>query len=251
VDPPRERTELCSAIVYERLIRELQSTKFSELGEASTGGSVFAMFRLDYLSCALTVLATILLARKSWIGLLIAMFNSLIVCAIALRTSQLGLIPANMICICIYGSNMRSWLHQQTRTNRGPAPRRDMVADGLRTSPAGRHRAAASAALREAPLRSFLCVICNRQGHRFTYLGTTQFQGFFAADLSGKHAAFMVRSHVLDPADIFKAVITTPACRKQINLDVGGRTKEPSILIPTTEREPDRICLPGAGRKGE
>jgi DNA-binding NarL/FixJ family response regulator len=37
------------------------------------------MFHLDYLSCFLTVLATILLARKSWIGLLIATVNSLIV----------------------------------------------------------------------------------------------------------------------------------------------------------------------------
>jgi hypothetical protein len=41
------------------------------------------------------------------------------------------------------------------------------------------------------------------------------------------------------------------AWRKQTNLDVGSRTKEPSILIPTMEREPDRTCLPGAGRKGE
>ena len=209
------------------------------------------MFHLDYLSCFLTVLATILLARKSWIGLLIAVFNSVVVCVIALRTSQLGLIPANLICICIYASSMRSWLYEQTCTNRGQAPRQDTVADGLRTSPAGQHRAAAGIALRKTPLRSFLCVTCNRQGHGFTYLDTTQFHGFFAADLSGKHAAFMVRSHVLDPADIFKAVITTPAWRKQINLDVGSRTKEPSILIPTMEREPDRTCLPGAGRKGE
>jgi hypothetical protein len=40
------------------------------------------MFHLDYLSCFLTVLATILLARKSWIGLLVAIVNSLIVCAL-------------------------------------------------------------------------------------------------------------------------------------------------------------------------
>ena len=106
--------------------------KFSESGEASTGGSVFAMFHLDYISCALTVPATILLARKSWIGLLIATVNSLIVCAIALRTSQLGLIPANLICICIYASSMRSWLYGQTRPNRGQAPRQDSVAPRLR-----------------------------------------------------------------------------------------------------------------------
>jgi pyruvate/2-oxoglutarate dehydrogenase complex dihydrolipoamide acyltransferase (E2) component len=40
------------------------------------------MFHLDYLSCFLTVLATILLARKSWIGLLVAIVNGLIVCVI-------------------------------------------------------------------------------------------------------------------------------------------------------------------------
>jgi hypothetical protein len=38
---------------------------------------VFAMIHLDYLSCLLTVPATILLARKSWIGLLVATVNSL------------------------------------------------------------------------------------------------------------------------------------------------------------------------------
>jgi hypothetical protein len=99
------------------------------------------MFHLDYLSCFLTVLATILLARKSWIGLLIAIINSLIVCAIALRTSQLGFIPANLFCICIYAFNIRSWLKEQIHTNRDPAQQQDIdsVADGLRVSPAMQH----------------------------------------------------------------------------------------------------------------
>jgi hypothetical protein len=73
------------------------------------------MFHLDYLSCFLTVLATILLARKSWIGLLIAIVNSLIVCAIGLRTSQLGFIPANLVCICVYAFSLRSWLKERVR----------------------------------------------------------------------------------------------------------------------------------------
>jgi len=100
------------------------------------------MFHLDYLSCFLTVLATILLARKSWMGLLIAIVNSLIVCAIALRTSQLGFIPANLFCICIYAFNIRSWLKEQTHTNRDHAQRPDIdsVADGPRMSPAMQHR---------------------------------------------------------------------------------------------------------------
>jgi hypothetical protein len=79
------------------------------------------MFHLDYLSCFLTVLATILLARKSWFGLLVAIVNSLIVCVIGLRTSQLGFIPANLFCICVYAFNMRPWLKEQTHTSRSDA----------------------------------------------------------------------------------------------------------------------------------
>jgi hypothetical protein len=105
------------------------------------------MFHLDYLSCFLTVLATILLARKSWIGLLIAIVNSLIVCAIGLRTSQLGFIPANLFCICAYAFSMRSWLREQTHTNRDQARRQDM-------SPAMQHRTAAGTATDAAPRHS-------------------------------------------------------------------------------------------------
>jgi hypothetical protein len=106
------------------------------------------MFHLDYLSCLLTVLATILLARKSWTGLLIAIVNSLVVCAIGLRTSQLGFIPANLFCICVYGFSMRSWLKKQIHTNRDQAQRQDSgsVADGPRMSPAMPHRTAAGTA---------------------------------------------------------------------------------------------------------
>jgi hypothetical protein len=103
------------------------------------------MFHFDYLSCFLTVLATILLARKSWIGLLIAIVNSLIVCAIALRTSQLGFIPANLFCICIYVFSMPSWLKEQTHKNRDQAQPHDSgsVVDGRRLSPAMQHCTAA------------------------------------------------------------------------------------------------------------
>jgi hypothetical protein len=82
---------------------------------------VFAMFHLDYLSCLLTVLATILLARKSWIGLLVAIVNSMIVCVIGLRTSQLGFIPANLFCICVYAFSMRPWLKEHTHNSRSGA----------------------------------------------------------------------------------------------------------------------------------
>ena len=47
----------------------------------------------------------------------------------------------------------------------------------------------------------------------FTYLNPAQFHEYFAADLSTGQAAFMARSQVLNKADNFKAVITTPAWR--------------------------------------
>ena len=75
-----------------------------------------AMFHLDYLSCCLTILATVLVGRKSWTGLLISIVNSMIVCVIGFRTSQFGFIPANLICICVYAFSIRSWV-KQTHTH--------------------------------------------------------------------------------------------------------------------------------------
>jgi hypothetical protein len=76
------------------------------------------MFRLDYLSCFLTILATVLVGRRSWTGLLISIVNSLIVCLIGFRTSQFGFIPANLVCICVYAFSIRSWL-KKTNTRTG------------------------------------------------------------------------------------------------------------------------------------
>jgi pimeloyl-ACP methyl ester carboxylesterase len=45
----------------------------------------------------------------------------------------------------------------------------------------------------------------------FTYLDPAQFHDYFAADVSAQEAAFMARSQVLNLADNFKALITTPA----------------------------------------
>jgi hypothetical protein len=79
------------------------------------------MFRLDYLSCFLTILGTVLVGRKSWTGLLISIVNSLIVCLIGFRTSQSGFIPANLVCICVYAFSIRSWL-KKTNTHRITGP---------------------------------------------------------------------------------------------------------------------------------
>jgi hypothetical protein len=72
-----------------------------------------AMFRLDYLSCFLTVVATILVGRKMWTGLVVSGLNSVIVCVIGLHTSQYGFIPANVFCICMNAFNLRAWLKVQ------------------------------------------------------------------------------------------------------------------------------------------
>jgi pimeloyl-ACP methyl ester carboxylesterase len=45
----------------------------------------------------------------------------------------------------------------------------------------------------------------------FTYLDPAQFHEYFAADVPAELAAFMARSQVLNAADNFKGVITTPA----------------------------------------
>jgi hypothetical protein len=74
------------------------------------------MFRLDYLSCFLTVVATIFIGRRMWTGLVLSGVNSLIVCVIGLRTSQYGIIPANVFCNCINAFNLRTWLKVQKST---------------------------------------------------------------------------------------------------------------------------------------
>jgi pimeloyl-ACP methyl ester carboxylesterase len=66
----------------------------------------------------------------------------------------------------------------------------------------------------------------------FTYLDPAQFHEYFAADVSAEQAAFMARSQVLNAADNFKAVITTPAWRSKANwMIVAGadRTINPDL----------------------
>ena len=68
------------------------------------------MFRLDYVSCLLTILSTILIGRKMWAGFILAGINSLLLCYIGFETHQTGLIPANIFCIAVYGFSIRSWI---------------------------------------------------------------------------------------------------------------------------------------------
>jgi hypothetical protein len=70
---------------------------------------LFVVLRLDYLSCVLTVLSTVLIGRRNWEGWVLAGINSVIFCVIGFRTSQIGFIPANLFCIVLYAFNLRSW----------------------------------------------------------------------------------------------------------------------------------------------
>jgi pimeloyl-ACP methyl ester carboxylesterase len=60
----------------------------------------------------------------------------------------------------------------------------------------------------------------------FTHLDPKQFHEYFAADLPNELAAFMARSQVLNFADNFSAVITTPA----------WKSKPSWMVVPTKDR---------------
>lgn len=67
------------------------------------------MFRLDYLSCVLTVASTVLVGRRCWEGWALAGVNSVVVCVIGFRTAQMGFIPANIFCMVMSAVNLRAW----------------------------------------------------------------------------------------------------------------------------------------------
>ncbi len=67
------------------------------------------MIRLDYLSCFLTILSTVLLGKRLWHGWIVAGANSVILCIIGMRTAQFGLVPANLFCIGLYAVNLWNW----------------------------------------------------------------------------------------------------------------------------------------------
>lgn len=71
--------------------------------------SLLHAVRLDYLSCILTILGTIMLGKKLWQGWVVAAVNSAVVCVIGVRTAQFGFVPANLFCIALYASNVVTW----------------------------------------------------------------------------------------------------------------------------------------------
>jgi nicotinamide riboside transporter PnuC len=73
------------------------------------------LFRLDYISCILTIVSTFLLGKRYWEGWILAAINSAVVCVIGFRTAQFGFIPANVFCIGLYAINLRSWRKPEAR----------------------------------------------------------------------------------------------------------------------------------------
>ncbi len=67
------------------------------------------MFRLDYLSCILTIGSTILVGKKRWEGWVVAGLNSVLICVIAVNTAQFGFIPANLFRLALYTFNISEW----------------------------------------------------------------------------------------------------------------------------------------------
>ena len=74
----------------------------------------FVVIRLDYLSCVLTIISTILVGKRCWEGWILAGVNSAILCVIGFRTAQFGFVPANLFCIVLYGVNLRAWKKAET-----------------------------------------------------------------------------------------------------------------------------------------
>jgi nicotinamide riboside transporter PnuC len=67
------------------------------------------VFRLDYLSCVLTIASTVLVGRRYWEGWALSGVNSIVVCVIGFKTAQMGFIPANIFCIVMSAIHLREW----------------------------------------------------------------------------------------------------------------------------------------------
>ena len=86
----------------------LTSIAVTRSGAYNVGGGE-EMLKLDYVSCILTIISTVLIGKKLWQGWVIAGANSIIICLIGMRTAQFGFVPANLFCIGLYANNLWSW----------------------------------------------------------------------------------------------------------------------------------------------
>lgn len=75
-----------------------------------------------------------------WQGWIVASANSTVICVIALRTAQLGFVPANLFCLAIYGYNIAKWRssnggreeqYRSSGTTHGPASTSGKIATAI------------------------------------------------------------------------------------------------------------------------
>jgi hypothetical protein len=98
----------CSYDQY-RVIRRPPTLTANEFGQTNTRSLGRKMLRLDYVSCFLTILSTVLVGKKLWHGWIVAGANSIIICVIGMRTAEFGFVPGNLFCIGLYASNLWNW----------------------------------------------------------------------------------------------------------------------------------------------
>jgi hypothetical protein len=148
------------------------------------------MFHLDYLFCFSTLLATILFTRKSWIGPLIAIGDSVNTSSTGLRTSPPNFVPANLSSIRVCAFGIQPGIKKQAQIDRDQARGKDrgLVADGSRTSPATMFRTTAGTRCLPSDLRKINAI--KTTVDRFTYLTASQTHEYCMADLTVKLAAF-------------------------------------------------------------
>jgi hypothetical protein len=89
------------------------------------------MYHLDYVSCFLTILSTVLIGKRLWFGWIIAALNSLVVCVIGVQTAQYGFLPGNLLCIVLYAHNLTNW---RPATQKEAAPNSAMRNSGMPNS---------------------------------------------------------------------------------------------------------------------
>jgi hypothetical protein len=80
------------------------------------------MLRLDYLSCVLTILSTVLVGKKLWQGWVVAGANSVIICVIGMRTAEFGFLPGNLFCMGLYANNLWTWRMKSQLSNSRSGP---------------------------------------------------------------------------------------------------------------------------------
>lgn len=98
----------CSSDHYRRIAR-LRKLQTRCVEHSNTRWQGRKMLRLDYVSCVLTILSTVLVGKKLWQGWVIAGANSIIICIIGMRTAEFGFLPGNLFCIGLYANNLWNW----------------------------------------------------------------------------------------------------------------------------------------------